>query len=600
MQGRNNFRKIFAWIGESFSFLRTKPVLFWLGIVALAGGLIGLIFGLTIVGYRYDRALPATLERVENPYLTLSARGYHDETFDWLQSCPNCREIYDELYGDFDYLTTEELRQAAALNPDNPYIRHTSGGGAVLIDGREDLEKMGFRLSAGAQELSDQTVYFSERFARARLMEQSLYKKQGDQFVPLTEMDEISGVVYLGKNEIYPSYHVAGIVSDSATDAQEGYYNDHFSVIYCTEGFFRRAGQSLSGWQNNFWYEEVDFSREDRPEIGVEIFSSFCPIVDLNRTHDDGDEVIAREEGVFEIGEDSEAFRLEANECLIPLNLYNKLFGTALSERDFYPPEGSEIPSLRHLGQTVAITVKGGGTEVTLPAQQVVGVTFYRPGSGESTTVRRAGLRLSDAVMQTLRRDMAIKVSAVTFRMNEREQIGDLIARFDDERHLISAPLASWHLKDFEEDRIPFAKTCLAVAIALLAVAVVLIDLAVSWALRKKAVMPNERDAELRPAKTKARSAAGCFLAMIVGGFAAAAVSFAVGLPCIEALSNGIAVRLYGESLRLLTISAQTVGIAAGVAFGIPIVIGALAWCRNLLCELRPVRQKGIGSTEAE
>ena len=214
MQGRNNFRKIFAWIGESFSFLRTKPVLFWLGIVALAGGLIGLIFGLTIVGYRYDRALPATLERVENPYITLSARGYHDETFDWLQSCPNCSEIYDELYGDFDYLTTEELRQAAALNPDNQYIRHTSGGGAVLIDGREDLEKMGFRLSAGAQELSDQTVYFSERFARARLMEQSLYKKQGDQFVPLTEMDEISGVVYLGKNEIYPSYHVAGIVSD--------------------------------------------------------------------------------------------------------------------------------------------------------------------------------------------------------------------------------------------------------------------------------------------------------------------------------------------------------------------------------------------------
>lgn len=80
---------------------------------------------------------------------------------------------------------------------------------------------------------------------------------------------------------------------------------------------------------------------------------------------------------------------LKTDECVIPLTLYNNLFGTTYNSNDFVDiMDYNNIPKeMPLLGQKINITITGEDKSVKLIDMKVVGVVFYPQLTGEDVEI---------------------------------------------------------------------------------------------------------------------------------------------------------------------------------------------------------------------
>lgn len=150
----------------------------------------------------------------------------------------------------------DKIQEITAQNSHNDLYRYGYANGRqyLLIEGRKDVENLGFELTPYSKDLTDDGVYITDVYAREHLIKKFVYYKNAENKpIRITELEELVGTVYFSAklNETdkitvdgiiisgyYGKSEFNRVAQTVEEHAEEFYFRNLNSPIYCTEKYY--------------------------------------------------------------------------------------------------------------------------------------------------------------------------------------------------------------------------------------------------------------------------------------------------------------------------------------------------------------------------
>jgi len=355
--------------------IRKKPIMLIIAILLCITAIALGIYSQALADFNFYYSLSETLEQ----------NGIN--LFSVNKSYGNYAEFSDE------YFTTSEYNAIKENYSDNSIYKVANGNEYIIINGKSDIENMGLTLMDNSMEIDDKSIYVTDIFVKEKLEYASYYLYQNNVFLKITSIESFIGEIYGSRDVEDKSFNVAGIVITQYADKERfsgeartkdedinKFFNSNFNVVFCKEDYLRNEIKA-SEYKSIINIDSTAVSSQNTTVIQDYDYWGLGENTTLNFSS-----IMIYEDGSMWMNNiDGSNITLETNECIIPLTLYNEIFGTAYKSNDFvdimdYNNIPKEIPVF---GQRINIVITGEDKCVNLTDMKVVGVVFYPQLTGE-------------------------------------------------------------------------------------------------------------------------------------------------------------------------------------------------------------------------
>ncbi len=443
--------------------LKRKPLILTIAVILCAAAIVFGVFSQALYDFKIYEKVPVSMEKngIDLCTVKYSEKGYSD---------------YDAE--DFSYFDGETLNAMKKLNADNElYSFANIGSRFFLIKGKRDIETLGFQLADYSEELTDDGVYIADTLAQERFLNNYYKLNKNGNGECITELKDLIGTIYPSKdfsddNSVkidgiiisgYADKNSEDALSNTIGDKKYNFYRERLEDNYfCTEKYFRQEGLNAIKIDKTFFIA-------DKTVNG-----------DVSFIQDNGDRLAFIIDGAGKVYL-SDAFgtetfpELKADECVLPLSVYNELFGTEYLANDFYDVfnEESAPKKIPVTGQKLTIIINSGEREISRNVK-VIEVSFIP--TMDILNYQSYETLVSCDFISEITSKLDIKRSGVMIKINDYKQFADYMKTIDTGNHesagyYVTAPYAD-ELYNYEFSGLSYVRDIFfAMAIALTVIA---------------------------------------------------------------------------------------------------------------------------------
>lgn len=409
--------------------LKKKPITLALAMILCILAIGCGVYAQALTNFKMYKNLPLTLKTNNIKYFNFDKSKYD----------------YEKVIG------ATEFNNILNAYGNNYYYKITDGNDTVIINGKDDIERIGLKLKSGSKEIDNNSIYITDIKIKGLMEYNSYYSFSEGSFKTIQNIEDFIGTIYWGKSLDSLYLNVAGIIetgyageeffagtAQNKEQTMNQYFYKYLSKIFCTESYLRNNTPLNS-------YSSIIKINESKIEYEKKI------IVDEYSYHDlfDGlnGSMLLFKDGMIDEG--STDIKLNYNECILPLQLYNELFNTSYHSNDFcdlmdFQNEPKVMPELE---QTITITINGENQNKVLQDIIVVGIVFY-PSllSYEDNDI--SDIYISQDHINSIIQNFDIRINQVMGIINDYSQFSNLLKNTD---FIIKSPYSE-ELYQYEEN----------------------------------------------------------------------------------------------------------------------------------------------------
>lgn len=400
---------------------KVKKLFFVLAIMLSVLSVSMISYSLSIGNYDIRKNLPITLEKNDTTLFTISKKiiyDYHDS----ILLTENKFNELNEKYKDISMYKTIDMPMISWKHISKISNSGYRGEGrGVIIENSQDIDKLGYSLMEGYQELSEENVYITDIYAQG-MINNGCYIYDDGEFKKVTDISEMMHKsIYQSNYENKPYFVLGGIIDTG----YEGYDKSFDGLSLKDKSTFDYL------WNNVFfnYYAKKEFvvnnnaRRLDNAEISLaynNTIKSRANYIIKEVNGGGATSYVVTSKGMNYIY----GFDLKENEIIIPLNAYNLLFNTNYQRNDFKENDMDLVTPV--LGQYINIVIEKDNNMVDLFDMKVVGI-----GMNNHVTFSRANeIFISSSKYEKIQH-LNYDITNVLCRFSNSKDLNDIMMKND-------------------------------------------------------------------------------------------------------------------------------------------------------------------------